>query len=50
MSNQKCEILIKKLKRFYVYIYIYVTVLKDSRGNENVPKDIKRPLGKLVKA
>lgn len=31
-------------------VYIYVTVLKDSRGNENVPKDIKRPLGKLVKA
>lgn len=39
---------IKEILR--VYIYIYVTVLKDSRGNENVPKDIKRPLGKLVKA
>lgn len=34
-----------------VYMRIDVTVLKDSlRGNENVPKDIKRPLGKLVKA
>lgn len=41
----------KKLKRFHVYVHIDdVTVLKDSRGNENVPKDIKRPLGKLVKA